>query len=59
MPGICVFMYSFNKHALGIHKAPLSTGLPDAPPFPLDVQTAEEDSQKITQTCKGVLTNPN
>lgn len=52
-------MYSFNKHALGIHKAPLSTGLPDAPPFPLDVQTAEEDSQKITQTCKGVLTNPN
>lgn len=40
-------------------QGPSVQGLPEAPPFPLDVQTAEEDSQKITQTCKGVLTNPN
>ena len=32
-------------------------GLPDAPPFPLDLQTAEEDRQKTCQTCKGVFTN--
>ena len=40
-------------------QGPSVQGLPDAPPFPLDVHTAEEDRQKITQTYKGVLTNPN